>query len=91
MHPDRMAEGVAELVQCEMAGELAQCIEVPRELEIALRSSLNVDSAKYKDFVWCGLIEDECLQPSHGERNRSARHSGQRLLAGTCPAQRPAH
>ena len=45
---------IAELLNCEIAGEFAQCIEVIRELEITLRCGLHVDRAEDKDLVGVG-------------------------------------
>src|SRR5262249_11998943 len=51
---------IAELLNCEIAGEFAQRIEIIRELEITLRCGVNVDRAEHKDLVWGRRLKDDC-------------------------------
>src|ERR1700751_975081 len=49
---------IAETLDCEIAGELAQRVDVPGKLEVALWSRLYVHRSKDVHFIRCRRLDD---------------------------------
>src|SRR4051794_16095979 len=51
---------LTKLAQRKIVGELLESIEVGSEFEEALRSGIDVDSAKDENFIWRWRLQDRC-------------------------------